>query len=77
MFIVADVVSLNMFKPSCDFYLPFKGGDSFMDPFCYMYLSLIVFNMLSLQPRDQLLKEGWPFGSPVCDISLRLCHFPI
>ena len=37
--------TVNMFKPSSDFYWTFEGGASFVDSFCYLCF-MIVFVML-------------------------------
>ena len=47
--------------------------------FCYVIyvLCLSCFRVCSLQPVGHLLGKGWPFGSLVCDVFNRFCHFPM
>ena len=65
-----------MLKPSRDFYRPFQGGASFVDPYCYLCftLSLLYCLVRSLQPCDYLLGNGSPLG--FLDVFLCFCHFP-
>ena len=70
-----DLVPLYMFKPASDFYWPFQGGVSFVDPFFLIFvirLSLLYWFVCSLQPCNHLQGKGWLLGSLVCDVSLLL-----
>ena len=51
------------------FYWPFQGGASFMDHLCYFCL---VFVMLSLMPCGHLLGKGWPLGSRLWCLIVKL-----
>ena len=44
--------------------------------FC-LHLSLSHCLFCVLQPCGHLLGKDWPHGSPVCDVLLCICHFPI
>ena len=43
----------------------------------YLYLYLPYCHFCVLQPFGHLLGKGLPLGSPVCDVLLCFCHFPI
>ena len=44
---------------------------------CVLCLSLSYCLVCFLQPCSHLLGKDWPLGSPVCNVFLCFCHFPI
>ena len=51
-------------------------GVSFVDPFCYLCLSLIYCLVCFLQQCDHLLGRAVLLAL-LCDVFLCFCHFPI
>ena len=73
------LVPLNMFKPSSvSFCWPIQGGDSFVDPFCYL-----CFMFSSVMLSCLFLAALWsPSGNGLISwlswfVLLCFCHFPI
>ena len=45
--------------------------------FFILCLSLLYCLVCVMQPCGYLLGKGWLLGSPVCDVFLCICYFPI
>ena len=73
-----EVDAIKYVTALIDFYLPFQGSASFVDPFCYdSDLSLLYCSVCPLQPCDHLLWiMVWPLGVLVRDVSLCFVTFP-
>ena len=66
---------LNLFKsPVKYFYWPFQGGASFLDHLCYFCLIFCYafMRVCLLMPCRHLLGKGWPFGSRLLCLTVKL-----
>ena len=72
---------LNRLKPSSKiFYWPFQGGTSFLDLFCFVFLSCVCYAFVCVcfyMPCCHLLGKGWPLGSHLwcLTVSLSFSHW--
>ena len=66
---------LNRFKPSSKiFYWPFQGGTSFVDILCF-FLSCVCYAFARVclyVPCGHLLGKGWPLGSRLWYLTVRI-----
>ena len=70
------LVTSNMFKPASNYILTAPRRCFFVD-FFFAICVFLCYTLLSLQPCDHLLRNGWPPGSLVCEVTLCFCRFPI